>query len=129
MTLPARAEAIGGPPLKKLSRKLLVKLGAGLAVAVGIMAAEPIALLERPADRPAPDAASASSGLRRAVILIHLIAGDDHHALERLEFPACLQQRPGPEHVRRIGAERIAVGLLHQGLRGQVEDDLRIGLP
>ena len=115
MTLPARAVATGGPSAKKLSRKLLVSsLGARLAVAVGIVAAEPVALLERPA---------------RARVLVDLVAGDDHDALEMRELAAGLEQRARAEHVGGEGAERIAVGLAHQRLRRQVKDDLRIGAP
>ena len=58
----------------------------------------------RRADHPPRTAGPRSPPLPRplpaspppSVILVDLVAGDDHHALERLEFPACLQQRAGP---------------------------------
>ncbi len=90
------------------------QLGAGLAAAVRIVSAEPIGFLERPL---------------RAVILIDLVAGDDHHALQRVEPAACLQQRPGAEDIGGVRAERIAIGFPDQRLRGHVDDDLRIGVP
>ena len=76
------------------------------------MAAEPVALLERPAG---------------AVVLVDFVAGDDDDALERAQLSAGLQQRAGAEDIGGVGAERIAVGFAHQRLRRHVNDDLRIG--
>jgi hypothetical protein len=73
--------------------------------------AEPVAFLER-----SP----------RALVLVDLVAGHDHDALEMLERPAGLEQRSRAEHVGGERRERVRVGFAHQRLRGQVKDDLRI---
>ena len=71
MTLPARTVAIGAPVGEKaVAETSRQQLGARFAVAVGIMAAQPVAFDEGPAF---------------AVILVHLVAGHHEHALQMLE--------------------------------------------
>ncbi len=87
------------------------QLRTGLAVAVGIMAAETIGFDERPAF---------------IMVFVHFVARHDEHAFQLLESPAGLQQDGGAEHVGRVRRERVAIRLAHQRLGGHVNHDLRI---
>ena len=115
MTLPARAVAMGGPSAKKLSRKLgVTSLGGGLARAVGVVTAEPVALLER------------SSG---AIVLVDLVAGHDDHAFRSPSVRQASSSAPCRARWWQRFASGSRVGFAHQRLRRQVKDDLRIGSP
>jgi len=64
-------------------------------------------------------------GMAGAVILVHLVAGDDHDALQISCSPAGLQHVGGAHEVGAIGAQGIAIRLSDQGLRGHVYHDVR----
>ena len=89
------------------------EFSARFAAAVGIGSAQAVGL---------------EKGAAIAVELIDLVARDHEHALQARREPAGLQQIDRTQHVRRIGAQGIAVRIAHQGLGRHVNDDLRSDL-
>jgi hypothetical protein len=59
-------------------------------------------------------------------IQVALVGGDDHDRAHGRGVPHRLQHVGGSDDVRRVGADRVGVGLPHQRLRREMEDDLRL---
>ena len=88
------------------------QLGAGLAAAIGIVAAEGVVLAVAP---------------QRAIVGIALVAGDDDHGFGRRTGADGLEQMDRAHHVGGVGLDRIGIGTAHQRLCGHVDDDARAG--
>ena len=95
------------------------QLGGGLAGAVGVVAAKGVVF---------------TIGAEPLAVFIALIGGDEDRGADavaglvaRLEPAQGVEQMHSAHDVGGVGLDRLAVGQAHQGLRGQMEDDIRLG--
>src|ERR1700722_63116 len=88
------------------------KLGAALAVAVGIVAAKPVCF---------------TIARDRADILVALVAGHDDGGTYAVRSADALKQMHGTHHVGRIGQHGLIIGHAYERLRRQMNDDFGFG--
>ncbi|MNZ89894.1 hypothetical protein D3C78_1088350 [compost metagenome] len=60
-------------------------------------------------------------------VVVAFVTGDHQHGTYRLALPCCFKQIDRANHIGRIGIQRCAVGLTHQRLGGQVQNNLGPG--